>query len=297
MGVIRKILAYMPTFSPDEDVNPELSRPFTRLSNKEIGRRLKKHRNKPWVYFDAIDSICNNPTFVRLVVGDGRSTESIRSALGEHQRLAGGYELRLYPEKMSQWIIFNDIFENYATRETEYFVYSSSDIIWTMDWVAEAIAEFERDSSLQILFPCVGRGDMNASWQVAACPRDIDPYEPPYQAAARAPVLNMYVAIFRASFLAAYGGYPTIFANCFSESFLHYMVSAVGGKMKVLPRGFCYHHSEADKWKDDSGGSYNYTREKPVFDKIMDEVLKKRFRGEMTVEYLRDTLRCGNREW
>ena len=205
----------------------------------------------------------------------------------------GRYELMLYDGRESQWKLFNDVYAT-AGLETEYFVYTSSDVVWTMDWVREAIKAFEADPKVQILFPCVNRGDPNLPCQIAAGPRDLDLVEPPFQRAARAPVLNAYAMIFRMSFLKEYGGYPTVWKNCFTESFLHYMAEAAGGKMRLMPRGHVYHFSALDAWNGD-GGWYGYNGEKASFDKIMDEVLAKRAKGEMTVSFLKEILMCGNR--
>ena len=282
-----EILCYMPTYSPTtEAVSPV--RPYTRETNSSISKRLRRQsRVKPSVYMDAIDSVLNNPTPVRLVVADGRSTESMRAELGKHHA-HGGYELLLYENRESQWKLFNDVYA-LATPETEYMIYSSSDVVWVMDWVAEAVKAFEADPKVQILFPCVNRGDTNLPCQIAAGVRDLEPFEPPFQRAARAPVLNMYAAIFRMSFLRAYGGYMTRFKNCFTESFLFYMCEALGGTMKVLPRGHVYHYSALDA--HGSGGDwYNYGTEKPEFAPVMDKLLAARAKGEMDVAFLKELL-------
>lgn len=280
----------MPTYSPDVESSPKMNRTYTRLTNEEMRLRLRKHNIKPWVYLDSIDSVLNNPTQVKLVVADGKSTESIRADLQKHHEISGGYTLQLYTEKLSQWWIFNDIIEKYVTPETKYFVYTSSDVNWRMDWVQEAIKEFEKNPKLQILFPCVSRGDGNLPCQIASAPQDIDLIEPPYQRAARAPVLNGYAMIFRMDFLRAYGGYPTLFRNCFSESFLHYMCEAAGGIMRLMPRGWVWHHSAVDVWKDDGGSTYYYSKEKHIFDEAIEKVLTARADGKMNVEFLKGVL-------
>lgn len=174
-----EILAYMPTFSPNDECHPKFVRPYTRETQEAIKSRLgtPEGRLKPGVYMDSIDSVLNTRPDIHLVVGDGRSTQSIRSALGQHRQ---NYTLELYPEKMSQWKIFNHVYEKYATHDMKYFVYTSSDVVWTMDWVAEAIKEFEKNPKLMILFPTVSSGDGNIPCQVADGPKDLDLQEIPY---------------------------------------------------------------------------------------------------------------------
>ena len=285
-----RIIAYIPTYSQTE-AEP-LERPYTRLSNDEIAAHFTddKYRSKPSMYMDVIDSIINTRPDVKLVVADGRSTDSVRGGLIAHHYQANAeYDLMLYAGKKSQWWIFNDILAKYATEETEYFIYSSSDVIWQMDWVEEAIKAFEANPKLQILFPCVNRGDPNLPSQIATGPRDIDPIIPPYQPAARAKVLNAYVMIFRMDFLRTYGGYPTAWRNCFTESFLNYMCEAMGGEMRILPRGWCFHWGEGDKWTD-GGSPYYYTEEKGVFDAIMNDVLMHKAMNLMSVDFLKKKL-------
>lgn len=206
-----------------------------------------------------------------------------------HNIESGGYELKLYPEKMSQWVIFNDIIDNYTDQNTEYFVYSSSDVIWKMDWVGEAIKEFERNPKAQILFPCVNCGDQNLPCQIASGPRDMDPISPPYQEEAKAPVLNAYAMIFRMSFLRTFGGYPTIFRNCFSESFLHYMCQTVGGEMFLLPRGWVHHYGTVDIWQG-NGSPYYYNEEKMLFQDVMNKIQMAKGMRMMSVDFLKKTL-------
>jgi hypothetical protein len=283
----------MPTFSPDIEAETMVRRPYTRLTNQEIATHLDNHvyRNKPWMYFDSIDSVLNTRSDITLVVGDGRSTDSIREELKNHLNTPdGAYCLELYDNKMSQWLIYNDILGKYATPETKYFVFTSSDVIWLMDWVAEAVKEFERNPKLQILFPCVNRGDPNLPCQIAAGPRDMDLIDPPYQQAARAPVINAYAFIIRMDFLRTYGGYPTAFKNCFSESFLYYMCEAMGGEMRLMPRGWVFHWGEGDKWSPPGGSPYNYNEEKMKFEGVINKVLMYRAMGLMTVDFLKETL-------
>lgn len=270
-----KVICYIPTYSPTTEADTKWPRPYTRLTNEQIADRIVKGigRAKPWLYMDAIDSILNVRSDIKLVVGDGRSTESIRAEMSHHHLANNAaYDIIFYPEKMSQWLIFNDILKIYATDETKYFVYSSSDVIWDNDWVEIAIREFERNPKLQILFPYVSSGDPNLPCQAAPGPRDADPIKPPYQDAAKAPVLNAYAMIFRMDFLRTYGGYPTIFRNCFSESFLSHMCEAMGGEMCLMPRGWVFHYGEGDKWTS-PGSAYYYIEEKMIFQDIMNKVL------------------------
>lgn len=283
----------MPTYSPADESDTEHSRPHTRLGTQEIFERIASGygKKKPWVYLDAIDSILNVRPDIHLVVGDGRSTDSIRTDLQKHHDISCGiYSLALYPEKMSQWLIFNDILNTHAKDDTKYFVYSSSDIIWKTDWVAEAIKEFDKNPKLQILFPCVSSGDANLPCQIAPGPRDIDTMFPPYQKAAKAHVLNAYAIIFRMDFLRTYGGYPTAFRNCFTESFLSYMCEAMGGEMRLLPRGWCYHHNGVDIWAETGKSYYYYNEEKFKFQTIMDEFLMYKAMNMATVDYLKKVL-------
>lgn len=284
-----KIVCYVPTYSPDNEANMEWPRPYDRATNQEILSRINtdKGRIRPWLYMDAIDSIINIRPDIELIVADGKSTDSVRLHLSKHHELNGGYDLELYPEKMSQWEIFNDIYNK--NKDAEYFVYSSSDIIWQMDWVSEAIKEFEKNPKLQILFPCVNRGDPNLPSQIAREPRDLPPIIPPYQDAAKARVVNAYAMIFRMDFLNTYGGYPNVFRNCFTESFLAYMCEAMGGEMRIMPRGWCFHYGEGDKWVT-PGSAYYYTEEKFTFQKIINEVLMYRAMNLMTIDYLKKTL-------
>lgn len=263
-----------------------------RLANAEIKTRIESGHGheKPWMYLDAIDSILNVRPDVKLVVGDGRVSDDIRKIMENHHLLSeAAYDIAMYEEPQSQWKIFNDIISTYVTDETEYFIYSSSDVIWQMDWVSEAIKEFEKNPKLQILFPCVTNGDPNLPCQIAPGPRDLDPVPPPFQTAARAPVLNAYVMIFRMDFLRTYGGYPTIFRNCFSESFLAYMCEAMDGEMRIMPRGHVFHYGEGDKWVT-LGSAYYYTEEKLDFQGIMDNVLMHKAMRTMTIEYLKNKL-------
>jgi hypothetical protein len=282
----------MPTYSPTTEADTIHSRPYTRLSNDEISARIASGFGhiKPWVYMDCIDSISNIRPDIKLVVGDGRSTESIRQEMSNHHLATEAkHDIMFYPDKMSQWVIFNDIIKTYCTEETKYFVYSSSDVIWTMDWIAEAIKEFDKDPKLQIIFPCVNRGDPNLPCQIASGPRDLDLINPPYQDVARARVLNAYAMIFRMDFLRTYDGYPTIFRNCFSESFLAYMCEAVGGEMKLMPRGWVHHYGEGDKWTT-HGSAYYYTEEKMTFQSIMNFVLMHKAMKAMDVKFLKKAL-------
>lgn len=301
-----EILAYMPTYSPSTEADTQYPRPYSRSNNQDISQRLfpPTGRIKPWVYMDAIDSILNTRPDIQLVVADGRSTESIRAELQKHQREAqlehnemawsgqaapASYTLELYPEKMSQWVILNDIYHKYATSETKYFVYTSSDVIWFQDWVAEAIKAFEKDPKLMLLFPTVSAGDPNLPCQVATGPQDIDPIFPPYQKEAKAPVLNAYAMIFRIDLLRKYDGYPTLFRNCYTESFLHYLCVAMGGDMKLLPRGWCYHHGTVDIWEE-NGSYYYYNEEINLFQNTMNKVQMMHGMDMMTPEFLKETL-------
>lgn len=298
-----EILCYVPTYSPHNESDTEFPRSYSRLSNEEIqlhrlsggsshivGNALQPvARLKPWVYMDAFDSILNTRPDIKLVVGDGRSTESIREDLKKHNQANNDYVLELYPEKMSQWIIFNDILKKYATEDTKYFVYSSSDVIWCMDWVAEAIKEFERNPKAMILYPCVNNGDMNLPCQVAPGPRNIDAFLPPYQEAAKAPVINAYVMIFRMEFLKFWGGYPTLFRNCYTESFIHHLTTAMGGEQRVLPRGWCFHWGTVDIWQE-NGSYYHYNEEIALFQDTMNRVKMFDGMGMMTPEFLKKTL-------
>lgn len=282
----------MPTYSPDTEADMRWPRDYNRNDNEQIIKRLDsdKGRAKPWLYMDAIDSILNIRPDIKLVVADGKSTESIRSEMQKHHLAANAeYDLALYPEKMSQWVLFNDILRIYSTNETKYFIYSSSDVIWHMDWVSEAVKEFEKNPKLQILFPCVSKGDPNLPCQVSLGPRDLDPMFAPYQDHARAPCLNAYAMIFRMEFLRTYGGYPNFFRNCFTESFLHYMCEAMGGEMKLMPRGHVFHYGEGDKWVS-PGSAYYYTEEKLDFQEAMNNVLMHKAINRMDVSYLKNKL-------
>lgn len=303
-----EIVCYLPTYSPTTEADISYPRPYSRLTGDQIASRASNSysRLKPWVYMDAIDSILNTRPDIKLIVADGKSTDSIREELKKHHHEAhletceatlhdqrpvpAEYILELYPEKMSQWVIFNDIVKKYTTPDTKYFVYSSSDVIWAHDWVAEAIKAFEKDPKLQILFPTVSNGDPNLPCQIATGPQDMDPILPPYQQAARAPVLNAYAMIFRMDFLRAYGGYPDAFRNCFTESFLAYMCEAVGGEMRLLPRGWVYHHGAVDIWADTDKSYYYYNEEKLKFEEVMNSVLIFKAMNQMTKEMLKQKL-------
>lgn len=289
-----EILCYMPTYSPATEASADFARPYTRLTNREIAMRINElqscSRTKPWVYMDVIDSVLNVRPDMDLVVADARSTDSMRMELLRHQAASGKHDLALYPEKASQWTVLNDVLKRHRTPETRFLVYTSSDIVWTMDWVEEALKEFAADPALMIVFPRVSSGDAAfLPCQIARGPEDLDLVDPPYQDAARAPVLNAYAMIFRVEFLDAYGGYPTVFRNCFTESFLHMMCEAIGGKMRLMPRGFCFHHNAVDMWTGE-GGYYHYTAEKDKFDRLMDGVDTARAQGRLTKEFLKEML-------
>ena len=284
----------MPVYSPNQEASHQNTRPYSRMSNADIEKRMNNigdgSREKPWVYMDAIDTVLNVRPDIKLVVADARSTESIREELKKHSDAGGGkYTLAFYPEKMSQWILLNDVWKRFGSSNTEYFVYTSSDILWGPDWIAEAVREFEKDPTLQIIFPCVQSGDPNLPSQIAPGARDMDMFEPPYQHAARAPVMNAYAMIFRIDFLKTYDGYPTIFRNCFTESFLFYLCEAMGGKIRLMPRGWCYHANGIDAWRDETG-YYGYDSEKEAFERIMTEVQEARMEGKMTPEFLKKVL-------
>jgi hypothetical protein len=298
-----EIICYVPTYSPNTEADTEFPRSYIRLDNSEIQQRMASgHGNvKPWLYMDCIDSILNIRPDINLVVADGRSADSIRAAMVTHHRMSeqkvegainwhGFYQLQFYSERLSQWWIFNDIILKHATDKTKYFVYSSSDVVWHHDWVSEAIKEFEKNPKVQILFPCVNKGDPNLPCQIAPGPRDMDSFVPPYQEAAKAPVLNAYAMIFRMDFLRLYGGYPNVYKNCFTESFLHFMCEAMGGEMRVLPRGHCYHYGEGDKWSPPGGSPYNYNEEKMKFQAMINKVLMTRAMKMMSVDFLKGLL-------
>ncbi len=287
-----KVICYMPTYSPSTEANKVNIRPYTRATNQEIDSRLanKNGMAKPSMYMDAADSILNVRPDIKLVVADGRSTDSIREEMHRHHEQSGGYTFLEYPEKKSQWWIFNNIYQNHLDSDTEYFVYSSSDVIWKMDWVAEAIKEFERNPKLQILFPTVNNGDINLPCQLADGPRDVDPILPPYQKEAKAPVLNAYAMIFRMDFLKTYGGYPTVFRNCFTESFLHFMCEAMGGEMRLMPRGWVYHWGIGDTWGGEYGSAYYYNEEKFVFQEVMNKTQMHKAMNLMDVNFLKKYL-------
>lgn len=293
----------MPTYSPFTEADTQYPRSLERLNNEEIGQRINSptSRIKPWVYLDAIDSVLNIRPDIQLIVADGRSTESVREILLRHNNASGGlpgfnsvcqpaYELKFYPEKTSQWLLFNDVFDKFSFPETKYVVYTSSDVIWTMDWVGEAIKEFEKNPNYQILYPCVGRGDPNLPCQVASGPRDLDPMLPPYQDAAKARVLNAYAMIFRADFLRTWGGYPTLFRNCYTETFLPLLCEAVGGEQRLLPRGWCFHWGAADIWQEKGGSPYFYNEELGTFQTTINKVKMAQGMGLMTKEFLKKTL-------
>lgn len=289
-----KILVYCPVYSPIQEASKNSPRSYERMPNTAIEQRINaigiKSREKPYIYFDAIDSVCNTRPDVKLVVADARSTDSIRDELKKHHAASNNsYTLALYQDKLSQWILLNDIWKRFSDKDTEFFVYTSSDVLFGPDWIAEAQKEFAKDPDLQIIFPCVNNGDPNLPCQIATGVRDIDMIEPPYQHAARAPVLNSYAWICRNSFLKTYGGYPTAYRNCFSESFLFYLCEATGGKMRLAPRAWVYHHGSVDAWTGD-GGLYHYDAEKPIFDAMMDKVQAARIEGKMSVEFLKSVL-------
>ncbi len=296
-----KVVAYLPTFAPDAGEENGHARPLVRINMDQIADRINtlgvRSRTRPWVYLDAIDSIVNQNPDIELVVADAKSSDIIRTKMAIHHKQSGGYQLAFYPEKLSQWVVFNDILARHAKEDTEYFVYTSSDIIWAMDWVGEAIKEFDKDPNLQILFPMVNAGDLAMPLQLAPGPCDMELIDPADHMnslgveAARAPCLNMYAAIFRIDFLKKYDGYPTLFSNCFTESFLYYLCEAMGGKMRLAPRCWSYHHNGIDiHGVGTAAGAYNYHTEKPVFDEVMDQVQYARSMNIMTPEFLKNLL-------
>lgn len=289
-----KILAYCPTYSPNQEATNHYPRSYERMTNIAIEKRINSlgtnSREKPFIYFDAIDSVCNVRPDIKLVVADARSTDSIREELKKHHAASDEtYILALYQEKLSQWKLLNDVWKRFSSEETEFLVYTSSDILWGPDWIAEAEKEFAKDPTLQIIFPCVNNGDPNLPCQVVPSARDMDMIEPPYQHAARAPCLNSYAFIMRREFLDTYGGYMTAYRNCHSESFLFYQCEAMGGKMRLAPRCWTFHHSGVDAWAGE-GGLYNYTHEHEYFDAMMDKIQIARMNGKMTVDFLKTVL-------
>lgn len=294
-----EILAFLPTYAPSAGEENPHGRETIRLTTQQIADRVntlgQNSRTRPYVYMDCIDSVINSRPDVHLVVADAKSSDIVREGLATHHKNTGGYELAFYPEKMSQWALMNDVMKHHVTDDTKYVVYTSSDIIWVMDWVGEAIKEFEADPSLMILFPTVSTGDPSIPIQIANGPKDIPLVDPAQHmgclgmTAARAPCLNAYAIIFRIDFFKQYGGYPDVYRNCFTESFLYYMAQAMGGKMRLMPRGWVFHHNGVDVWVG-TGGFYHYTAEKPTFDKMMDAVQKAREDGKMTPEFLKSVL-------
>ena len=279
----------MPTYSPDAGHEDSCGRPLIRLTHQLIADRINmlgpKSRARPYLYMDAIDSIINVRPDIDLVVADARSSDIVRESLAIHHKQSGGYELAFYPDKLSQWTVFNDVLSR------------SSDIIWAMDWVSEAIKEFDKDPSLQIIFPTVNSGDAALPVQLAKGPMEIGLIDPADHInclgmeAARAPCLNAYAIIFRIDFLKQYGGYPDIFRNCFTESFLYFMCEAMGGKMRLCPRAWCYHHNGGDIWGVGSEvGGYNYLAEKHIFDRIMNVVQQARETKTDSPEFYRKLL-------
>lgn len=267
-----KILAFMPTYSPFNEASHEGRRGYERLAQPEVLSRCgRAYSHKPWVYLDAIDSVRNIRPDIVLTVNDSRSTDSIRNHLDCHNRTPGGYRLVLGRERRGQWDLLNECIDG---EDFDYVVYTSSDIIWKEDWVEEAIKEFKKDSRCMIIFPTVSAGaDVDVPDQIATGVKDVDAYEvKPVGASGREvtayarsiPCLNMYAAIFRAEFFKTYGGYPNVFRNCFTETFLPLLCKAMGGNMKVMPRGNCYHHNGVDRWQE-GGTWYNFGKEQGVF--------------------------------
>ena len=301
-------LVFMPTYAPDTEaiINAPNKRGYKRLSQEEISSRINTlgfmSRLRPWVYMDCIDSVINIRPDVDLVAADARSTDSIRDQLVLHQRASfdldhSGYDLALFERKESQWKALNRILEIHDPyHERKYLIYTSSDIVWTHDWITPAVKHFDADPTLQMLFPCVNSGDPNLPVQIAPGPRDLPLIDPALHMdnaatrAARAPVLNAYAFICRMDFIKAYGGYPNIFRNCFTESFLYYMCEAIGGKMRLMPEGWVYHHGALDAHTHEDGGLYNHTAEKPAFDRIMNEVQAARASGALTKDMLKGWL-------
>ncbi len=67
------------------------------------------------------------------------------------------------------------------------------------------------------------------------------------------------------------------------------MCEAMGGQMRIMPRGHVFHYGEGDKWTT-PGSAYYYTEEKLIFQDIMNNVLMHKAMGTMTVDYLKKTL-------
>lgn len=290
-----RLVTYMPTYSPDAEAEPDVTqRTAGRLSNAQITDRLTrlqwKTRARPWCYMDAIDTVVNTRPDAGLQVVDAASAASVKSLLIEHssERDSGHYRFISRPDKESQWKLLNDVLVS-DDFSSDFFIYTSSDVLWLDDWVSKALEEFDRDPNLLLLFPTVSDGDRAAPWQIAPGPVDQNPFEPPFQAAARAPVCNAYAFMARMDLFKAYGGYPTLFRNCFTESFLSYLCEALGGTMKVAPRCWAFHHNGVDKWTGPSG-TYAYESEKAKFDGVMDRVQDARIRGKMTKEFLKEVL-------
>jgi hypothetical protein len=95
--------------------------------------------------------------------------------------------------------------------------------------------------------------------------------------------------IFRIEFFKEYGGYPTIFRNCFTESFLYDLCEAMGGKMRLMPRGNCFHWGTVDHWQE-NGSCYYYNEEIALFQKIMSHVRMAQGIGILTPKLLKSLL-------
>ncbi len=68
------------------------------------------------------------------------------------------------------------------------------------------------------------------------------------------------------------------------------MCEAIGGEMRIMPRGHVFHWGEGDEWGVETGSPYYYNEEKFVFQAMINELLMYRAMGMMNKDYLKKIL-------
>lgn len=251
---VPEALVFMPTYAPKGVVSPGYRDPRMATYLNLMHRGWNRQYQSPWTYLDAIDSVFHVlSTHANLVVADFRSSDAFREVLLEHQRglNAPNYELWFSDAPESPWVALNAVLLNKFMNGTfSYFIHTTSDLIWSQrGWLRECILEMNRDQDCLITYPTVTTAAANVAYQAAPLPEDKDPFT--------VSLANAYCRIFHRDFFAAYGyRYPDIFRNCYTETFLPFMLDALGKTQKMVPRANCAHCEGLDIWEAEDGTTY-----------------------------------------
>lgn len=282
MPILADTLVFMPTYAPDKEVTQAAARPALPLSLAAIRHRCLGNRNHaPWMYLDAIDSIrATLGREAQLVVADFRSSEGIRDILRTHQASADmpNYELWCSEQKHSQWQAMNLTLREKlrAQPNLQWVIYTSSDIMWWQrGWLGEILLAMNRDANAWVAYPTVTSGERFVDYQLGSGPKN--------KPAFRADLCNAFVAVFRADFFRLLDDkYPDIFRNCFSEAFIPLLLQCFGAHQIVVPRANCFHYGGGDAWRDEAGSMYAGAAERPLYDKLWQEL--NQFRRDNAVD-------------